>query len=168
LQQDQSEHQLIEKIRRGDRRAFAVLYDKYAPALNGVIARIVDDQKVAEEVLQLTFMNIWEAVREFDPAKGRLFTWMLQIARKASIKAASSSTYKAKKEIRAASDSVSDAVTRSRSVHPGPQGQLSAVELVYYKSHTLAMAADALGCTVPQVLQKIREELERTREKMMK
>ncbi len=62
-----------------------LLYDRYSDALYGVILRIVKDNAVAQEVLQDAFLKIWNRIDSYDPAKGRLFTWMMQISRNLAI-----------------------------------------------------------------------------------
>ena len=47
--------------------------------------RVLNNDDVAEEVLQDAFLRIWEKIENYDPAKGRLFTWMLNIARNLAI-----------------------------------------------------------------------------------
>lgn len=61
------------------------LYDHYSSALYGVVYRVLKDEDVAEEVLQDVFLRIWEKVGSYDATKGRLFTWMLNIARNLAI-----------------------------------------------------------------------------------
>ena len=61
------------------------LYDHYAGALYGVIIRIVKKETVAEEVLQDVFIKVWERFNSYDAGKGKLFTWMLNIARNQAI-----------------------------------------------------------------------------------
>ncbi len=61
------------------------LYDHYSSALYGVVHRVVSNEDVAEEVLQDVFLRIWDKIDNYDPAKGRLFTWMLNIARNLAI-----------------------------------------------------------------------------------
>lgn len=79
------EPQLVSLLQRKERTALAYLYDHYSPALYGVIHRIVGKEKVAEEVLQDTFVKIWDKIDTYDPDKGRLFTWMLNISRNLAI-----------------------------------------------------------------------------------
>ena len=76
---------LIEAIQQGDQKALATLYDAYSGALNGVILRVVRNNDLAQEVLQDTFVKIWRSAGAYDPAKGRPFTWMMNIARNAAI-----------------------------------------------------------------------------------
>jgi RNA polymerase sigma factor (sigma-70 family) len=53
--------------------------------LYGVIFRILKKEDIAEEVLQDVFVKIWDRFDSYDPEKGKLFTWMLNIARNQAI-----------------------------------------------------------------------------------
>lgn len=66
-------------------RAFSYLYDNYSGALFGIVNGIVTDKQTANDVLQNVFVNIWRKIESYDASKGRLFTWMLNIARNAAI-----------------------------------------------------------------------------------
>jgi RNA polymerase sigma-70 factor (ECF subfamily) len=79
------EHELIASLRRKDEEAFSYLYEHYSGALYGVIKQIVGDAELGNDVLQETFVNIWRRIDSYDESKGRLFTWMLNIARNAAI-----------------------------------------------------------------------------------
>ncbi len=57
----------------------------YSGALLGVISRIIQHTEIAEDLLQDTFIKIWNSADSYDPSKGRLFTWMMNIARNISI-----------------------------------------------------------------------------------
>jgi RNA polymerase sigma factor (sigma-70 family) len=61
------------------------LYDHYSGALLGVIARIIKKEEIAEEILQDVFLKIWDRIDSYDATKGKLFTWMLNIARNQAI-----------------------------------------------------------------------------------
>ena len=75
-------------------KAFGYLYDNYSGALYGIVNSIVIDKEIANDVLQNVFVNIWRKIESYDPAKGRLFTWMLNIARNAAIDKVRSKGYK--------------------------------------------------------------------------
>lgn len=75
-------------------QAFSYLYDHYSAALLGVIGAVVPDQELASDVLQQVFVNIWRKIESYDPGKGRLFTWMLNIARNAAIDEVRSKGYR--------------------------------------------------------------------------
>ncbi|MGZ5254900.1 MAG: RNA polymerase sigma factor, partial [Flavitalea sp.] len=91
--QTYSEQELVSLLRNRDSRAFGYLYDNYSGALLGIINQIVDDIDLANDVLQDVFVNIWRKIESYDSGKGRLFTWMLNIARNASIDLIRSSAY---------------------------------------------------------------------------
>jgi RNA polymerase sigma factor (sigma-70 family) len=65
--------------------AYEHLYDNYSAALYGVIHRIVLDEETASDVLQEAFVKIWNGIKSYDPTKGKLFTWMLNICRNMAI-----------------------------------------------------------------------------------
>lgn len=72
-------------LKAHDRSALEYLYDHYSGALYGVVSRIIKKEEVAEEVLQDAFLKIWDKIENYDPAKGKLFTWMLNLARNLAI-----------------------------------------------------------------------------------
>lgn len=72
-------------MRNKNDQAFGYLYDHYSGALYSVIRQIVPDAELSNDVLQETFVNIWRKIELYDETKGRLFTWMLNIARNAAI-----------------------------------------------------------------------------------
>jgi RNA polymerase sigma factor (sigma-70 family) len=80
-----SEPELVALLQQRDNRAYSYLYDNYAGALNGVILPIVIDEETANDVLQEVFVNVWKKIEFYDSSKGRLFTWLLNIARNAAI-----------------------------------------------------------------------------------
>lgn len=79
------EVELVALLQQRNNQAFTYLYDNYSGALYGIINQIVPDRESANDVLQEVFINIWRKIGTYDLSKGRLFTWMLNIARNASI-----------------------------------------------------------------------------------
>ena len=80
-----SEEALVAALQRKERSALEYLYDNYSGALLGVISRILKKVELAEEVRQDVFLKIWDRIDTYDATKGKLFTWMLNIARNQSI-----------------------------------------------------------------------------------
>jgi RNA polymerase sigma-70 factor (ECF subfamily) len=74
-------------------QAFSYLYDNYSTAIFGIINQIIPDKDVSADVLQDVFVNIWKKISFYDESKGRLFTWMLNIARNAAIDKIRSKSY---------------------------------------------------------------------------
>jgi RNA polymerase sigma factor (sigma-70 family) len=84
-QPDITSEPLVGRLKNRDRAALETLYDKYSGALYGAIIRIIKQEDLADEILQDTFLRIWDKIDSYDAAKGRLFTWMLNIARNLAI-----------------------------------------------------------------------------------
>lgn len=76
---------LIIKLQSGDEAAFSKLYDKFSPALYGIIQKIVKNDEISQDVLQDCFVSIWKQAKTFNAEKGSFFTWMLNICRNRSI-----------------------------------------------------------------------------------
>lgn len=76
---------LIARVSAGDQAAFQLLYDRTSAKLYGVILRIVRGRELADEVMQDSFLRIWQNARKYDPDSGRPMTWMIAIARYAAI-----------------------------------------------------------------------------------
>ncbi|MBV6645635.1 MAG: sigma-70 family RNA polymerase sigma factor [Cyclobacteriaceae bacterium] len=93
IQQPQNEKHLLQSIKAKEESAFNHLYENYSSAIYGVIIRIVPEQELAEEVLQDTFLKIWNKVDQYQAGKGRLYTWMYNIARNLAIDKVRSKEY---------------------------------------------------------------------------
>ena len=81
----QTEVHLIRGLQARQDTAFTNLYDAYAPALYGVLLKLVGDQASAEDLLQNAFIRIWTSFHRYDPNQGRLFTWLLAITRNVAL-----------------------------------------------------------------------------------
>ena len=80
-----TQEELIPKKIKKDDRSFTLLYDNYSKSLYGVIFTLIKDREEAEDVLQEVFVKIWKNIDSYNESKGRLYTWMLNIARNTSI-----------------------------------------------------------------------------------
>ncbi len=80
-----SEEELVISLKMNQRTAFEYLYDNYSAALFGIISRIIKDEEKAADVMQDVFLKIWRKIGEYEPGKASLYTWMMNIARNASI-----------------------------------------------------------------------------------
>ena len=88
-----SEQELVDLLQQRNDHSFGYLYDNYSGALLGVVGSIVSDHETARDVLQEVFVNIWRKIGTYDPTKGRLFTWMMNVARNAAIDKLRSRSY---------------------------------------------------------------------------
>lgn len=163
-----SEEELVSALKSRDTIAIQALYDMYSGALMGVISRIIVQTEVAEDLLQEAFLKIWNSAEGYDPDKGRLFTWMLNIARNLSIDKLRSKDFKntgknqdiennvdfidAQKEVTFNADTlgVKDMV---KALKP----EFNAVlDMVYFKGYTHIEAAEELNLPLGTVKTRIR------------
>jgi RNA polymerase sigma factor (sigma-70 family) len=159
---------LIGRLRAGDESALRSLYDKYSMALQGVIMKIVDSVETSEDLLQETFVKIWQNFDSYDESKGRLFTWMLNIARNLAIDKVRSPKYNTGKKIRDIEDSVSMIdLSHSVSFQPDHIGlkqvverlrpeQKEVIDMVYFFGYSQSEAAEKLDIPLGTVKTRIR------------
>ncbi len=76
---------LLARIGQRDQVAFAALYDRYADGIYGTSLRFIRDRSMAAEIVQDTFMAVWQRGSQFNPEAGSVVGWMLAIARNRSI-----------------------------------------------------------------------------------
>ncbi|MBL0054375.1 MAG: sigma-70 family RNA polymerase sigma factor [Bacteroidetes bacterium] len=76
---------LISALKNKQHIAYEYLYDNYSEALYGVIHKVLNDDEQANDILQDTIVTIWQKIDSYNPEKGTLFTWMLNIARNKAI-----------------------------------------------------------------------------------
>jgi len=80
-----TERELIIALQNNKKEAFEYLYDRYSPALYGIIMKIVKDEEKAADVMQDAFLKIWKNIGGYSAEKGTLFTWMLNVSRNTAI-----------------------------------------------------------------------------------
>ena len=73
---------------RGDRSAFATLFNHFAPRVKSYMLRLGADAQLAEELAQETMLTVWRRADGFDPARAAASTWIFTIARNLRIDAA--------------------------------------------------------------------------------
>lgn len=76
---------LLVLIANKDEKAFGHIYTMYSKSLFSVISNLIAEHEEAEDVLQEVFVKIWKNIDSYDQAKGRFYTWALNIARNAAI-----------------------------------------------------------------------------------
>jgi RNA polymerase sigma-70 factor (ECF subfamily) len=63
----------------GSEDALRPLYARYAPIVFGLAAHSLE-RAAAEEIVQDVFLSVWRSAHQYDPARGALRPWLLQIA----------------------------------------------------------------------------------------
>lgn len=68
---------LVARMAQGDRAALMALYDRYAPTMLAVGARILGDRREAEDLLHDVILEAWQAAGQYQPGRGKVSTWLL-------------------------------------------------------------------------------------------
>lgn len=158
----------MQLLRRREKVAAEALYDMYSASLYGVILRIVNEETLAEDILQETFVKIWQSFSSYSADKGRLFTWMVNIARNLSIDKIRSKDFRNQNKNQDIENNV-NLIDENRSAVYKPEllgikelvntlrpEQKSILELVYFKGYTHVEAADELGIPLGTVKTRLR------------
>ena len=101
-----NETELVLLLRQKSQSAYGYLYENYSGALRSIIFNIVNDDELANDVLQEVFIKIWRQIDSYDSTKGRLFTWMLNISRNASIDTVRSKSFQNSRQNRELTEDV--------------------------------------------------------------
>lgn len=167
------ETELVALLQERNGQAFSYLYDNYSGALLGVIGSIITDRELAGDVLQNVFVNIWRKIDLYDASKGRLFTWMLNIARNAAIDEVRSRSYRdtQKNQPIAEDDSLPGAVTGPAIGDVGLKKVLTKlkeewrvlIDLSYFQGFTHEEIAKLQGLPLGTVKTRIRTALNHLR-----
>jgi len=76
---------LVRAVADGSQAALGDLYDRYVDAVFAAANRLTSDRQVAEEVVQETFLALWNRAELFDPTVGSLAAWLHTIARNRTV-----------------------------------------------------------------------------------
>jgi RNA polymerase sigma-70 factor (ECF subfamily) len=75
----------MRSLRSGQHDALAVIVDRYQRLVWSVAQKIVHDEGEAEDVVQIVFLELFRKKELFDPRRGTLKVWLLQLAYTRSI-----------------------------------------------------------------------------------
>jgi len=162
------EEELVSALKKHDELAMEVLYHMYSGALLGVISRIVKEHETAEDILQETFLKIWNSAAQYNNSKGRLFTWMLNIARNQSIDMLRSKDYRKQSRCTEIDDNRAiidlkhqvgfntDTIGIRELVSQLQPEYRSLLEITYYKGYVHTATAEVLKMPVGTVKTRIR------------
>ena len=156
-------------LRQRERAAFVYLYDNYAGALNGVILTIIDDTHFAGDILQEVLVKIWRQIDSYDPARGRLFTWMHHIARNTAVDATRGKEWKTRIRSKALTEDFSELPADGQlgagapdlrgSVQQLKEEQRLLVDMSYFQGYTQVEIAEMLGLPLGTVKTRLRSAL---------
>lgn len=158
----------ISRLQRQDQTVIGELYDAYGGALYGVVLRIVQSPEVAQQVLQDTFVKVWRNGGAYDTSKGRLFTWLVNIARNTAIDATRTAHFQHSRK----TDSLDSLVhspggTAMNPEHIGVREVVDRldekyrllIDLMYFQGYTQEEAAEETGIPLGTVKTRLRHAI---------
>jgi RNA polymerase sigma-70 factor, ECF subfamily len=82
---DEDDAALVRAVAAGSEDALGALYDRHVAGVHATAYRLTGDRGVAEEVVQETFLALWNRAGTFDPSVASLGTWLRSIARNRAV-----------------------------------------------------------------------------------
>ena len=170
-----SEQELVTFLQKRDEQYFSYLYDHYSGALYSIVLQIVPDTELASDVLQEAFVNIWRKIESYDPTKGRLFTWMLNVARNLAIDTLRSKAYQNSRKNQELPDNVYfdkngsstqlnvDSIGLKKAVQQLKNEHRVLIDLAYFKGYTHEEIAEIESLPLGTVKTRIRSALTQLR-----
>ncbi len=178
-QSEAAEHaSLVQRLQGGDREALARLYDLLAKPLYSLALRITGDTTEAQDIVQDTFLQLWNKAQSFDPARGSVFSWTATFVRNRAIDRIR--TRRRRQELLAEQAGLTPAATPSDSADSlwlrekaaavraalatlAPD-QKAALELAYFDGFTQQEIAERLNAPLGTIKARIRRGLLKLRD----
>ena len=173
-----ADEEVMQHVRRGDARAFEVVYERHSAAAFSLAYRMMGTRSGAEDVTQDAFLSLWRSGARYDRARGSVRTWVLGIVHHRAIDALRRATVhdrrragdegieerfeaRERTEVEAARREEADAVRGALSSLPADQVQV--IELAYFGGFTHTEIADMLDAPVGTVKGRMRLGLKKMR-----
>lgn len=168
---------LAERLVDGDVRALEQLYERHSRAVFSLSLKLLSEREAAEEIVQETFLKLWQRPDAYSPERGRLIAWLLGVAhhravdrlRRRKLEQRYGASQQALEPIVSDRDPVDD-VLRSlsgeavgRALRALPTAQRVAVELAYLRGMTQVEIAAALGEPLGTIKTRLRLAMQKLR-----
>jgi RNA polymerase sigma-70 factor, ECF subfamily len=164
---------LLRRVARGDRDAFATVYDLTKSRVFGLVVRVLRDAGYSEETTQEIYLEVWRTASEYDPAKGSGLAWLMTMAHRRAIDRVRAEQAGSRRESRygaanvdPASDLVADAAIagdeRRRVIEclgALTDAQRQCIELAYYGGLTYTEVSQRLAANLSTIKSRIRDAL---------
>lgn len=162
---------LVTRLKARDEAAFAEMYRNYSNAFISIISKITNgDVEMAKDVLQDAMVKIWNNIQSYDPSKGTLFTWMMNVSRNTAIDKLRSKDFKNQSKNR--SLETTDHQAYQPAVSPNTEvigvknmlekldsNHRDVVDVVYMKGYSHAEAAEVLDIPLGTVKTRLRNAI---------
>ncbi|GAB3330292.1 ECF RNA polymerase sigma factor SigK [Larkinella ripae] len=154
----------LEGLITHSRKAYNELYDRYASTLLGIIQRMVHHEEVAQDLLQETFIKVWKNVHRYDPARGRLFTWLAQVARNTALDYLRSTQHEQAAEFQVRMGELTFTDVTLIGLKETVLAALSSqhqpiIEMIYFRGFTHQEVAEQLSLPLGTVKTRVRQAL---------
>ena len=166
-----ADEDVMQLVRRGDARAFEVIYERHSAAAFSLAYRMMGTRAGAEDVTQDAFLSLWRSGARYDRARGSVRTWVLGIVHHRAIDALRRATVHDRR--RASDEGIEERfearertdVEAARREEAGtvrgalsslPADQLQVIELAYFGGFTHTEIADMLDAPVGTVKGRMR------------
>lgn len=177
---------LARRLQQRDPRAMADLYDRFGRLAYSLVFSIVRDTGVAEDLVQETFLRVWNRAAGFDPDRGALGPWLLAVARNRAIDHVRSARARMDRNLtdldffeRAEHGTAANFVDMEREVLNADsarrikaamaklnQNQQKVIELAYYEGLSQTEMAERLGQPLGTVKTWVRTALKHLKEEL--
>jgi RNA polymerase sigma-70 factor, ECF subfamily len=166
-----ADEDVMQLVRRGDARAFEVIYERHSAAAFSLAYRMMGTRAGAEDVTQDAFLSLWRSGARYDRARGSVRTWVLGIVHHRAIDAlrratvhdrrrASDEGIEERFEARERTDTEAarreEAGTVRGALSSLPADQSQVIELAYFGGFTHTEIADMLDAPVGTVKGRMR------------
>ncbi|MFJ6001168.1 sigma-70 family RNA polymerase sigma factor [Arthrobacter sp. NPDC092385] len=164
---------LLLRIARQDRAAFALFYEQTSKRVYGLARRVLIDPELSEDATQEVYLQVWNTADRFNPAMGSPMAWLMTLAHRRAVDRVRSEQSATDREARYGAatqtidhDDVVDTVTQRleaesvvRCLDTLTETQQESVKLAYYGGLTYREVAEKLGVAVPTIKSRIRDGL---------
>ena len=164
---------LLRRVARGDRDAFATVYDVTKSRVFGLVVRVLRDAGYSEETTQEIYLEVWRTASEYDPARGSGLAWLMTMAHRRAIDRVRAEQAGSRRESRygaanvdPASDVVADAAIAgderrrvTECLEALTDAQRQCIELAYYGGLTYTEVSQRLAANLSTIKSRIRDAL---------
>lgn len=152
-----SDDELMQRVASGDPGAYRELSQRHLAAILRYAARLLADASEAEDVVQETFLRVWQRASDYEARGSKLTTWLYRIAhnlcvdrlrrRRAEDPSALDRHSSGDRPGRRLDQAELAAAVQSATAKL-PERQRAALALCHYEGLSNAEAAEVLGCNV--------------------
>jgi RNA polymerase sigma-70 factor, ECF subfamily len=173
-----ADEDVMQLMRRGEARAFEVIYDRHSAAAFSLAYRMMGTRSGAEDVTQDAFLSMWRSGARYDRTRGSVRTWVLGIVHHRAIDALRRSTvhdrrrasdegieerFEARERTDVEAARREEAGTVRHALESLPADQSQVIELAYFGGFTHTEIADMLDAPVGTIKGRMRLGLKKMR-----